>query len=98
MSTRVDVPGRIGVFSGCRELRAPLTEEADMAATATRGAGYSDVLMPVTPGIPCTLEVITLDDRQVIRVKQDGYGIGYFGTPQDAAEHGVDLTTAILRS
>ena len=68
-----------------------------MATTTTRGAGYGDMLHPVFPGTPCTLEVITLDDRQVIRVKQDGRGIGYFPTVEACVNHGVDLATAIIK-
>lgn len=51
---------------------------------------------PVAPDAPCTLEVICLDGRDVLRVKQEGRAIGYFANPTEAAAHGVDLATAVI--
>lgn len=52
---------------------------------------------PVSAGRPCTVEVISLDGTRVLRVSQDGWLIGYFTTPDDAARAGVDLAIAIIK-
>lgn len=61
----------------------------------TRGC-YGDVVPLVFPDQPCRATVIILDDRQTIRLEQDGRLIGYFTSVAELPAS-VDLATLEIR-